>query len=286
MAGRNVTLLRGAIDDGSSYGEHIRVHYKDKSLLDAEIAVSTLKNFPQLEGIVVLTNKSFGNRALVEKLKSRAKNTPIVLLQNGLGVEEPFLEKNFREVYRCVLFVTSQQQGEQTISYKPVDFSPIGVVSNRESRLDDIVKALNCTHFKFRGETEIEKIIWQKVVANCVFNSICPLLETDNGIFHRQARVFDLARQVIAECVALAGEKGISLDIVAMETMVLTISKKSDGQIISTLQDIRNGRETEIATLNLEIARIARQLGKENMVATTKLLGELTQMKSDSSRRD
>ena len=279
LAGRQVTLLRGSRDDGASYSEQIRVHYKGKTLLDAEIPVSSLKNFTEFQGVVVLTNKSFGNRALAEKLKSRAKNTPLVLLQNGLGVEEPFLKGRFTEVYRCVLFVTSQQEG-QHISYKPVDISPIGVIRNKSTNLKDIVGALNCTHFKFRAETEIQKVIWEKAVANCVFNSICPLLETDNGIFHRQPEVFELARCIIGECVALADEMGIKLEPIVLETMVLTISRKSDGQIISTLQDIRNGRETEIDTLNLEVARIAGKLGKAQAVATTKLLGELTQMKS------
>lgn len=38
---------------------------------------------------------------------------------------------------------------------------------------------------------------------------------------------------------------------------VLAISKMSDGQKISTYQDILNKRETEIETLNLAVAKAA-----------------------------
>jgi len=65
---------------------------------------------------------------------------------------------------------------------------------------------------------------------------------------------------------------------------LLLISKSSDGQLISTLQDINNKRPTEIETLNFEIVNIARRLNKENAVAETKLLGELTRLKSELSR--
>jgi 2-dehydropantoate 2-reductase len=51
--------------------------------------------------------------------------------------------------------------------------------------------------------------------------------------------------------------------------------------LISTLQDIKMRRRTEIETLNFSIVNIARQLNKESWVTETKLLGELTKLKSD-----
>jgi 2-dehydropantoate 2-reductase len=71
------------------------------------------------------------------------------------------------------------------------------------------------------------------------------------------------------------------LDPAEVEENLLNISRSSDGQLISTLQDIRNKRRTEIETLNFEIVRIARSLGKENTVKETRLLGELTKLKAD-----
>ena len=232
----------------------------------------------------MLTNKSFGNDELAEKLKSKAINTPIVILQNGLGIERPFIEHDFHEIYRSVLFATSQNVSKSEVSYKPVAESPIGIIQQNNTVLETIVKEIDTPEFRFVAEKQIDKIIWKKAIANCVFNSICPLLEVDNGIFHRNTEVFSLARRIIKECVLISNKKGIALETKEVEDQVISISKMSDGQFISTLQDIRNKRKTEIDTLNFEVVRIAKQIDLEAQVQETKLLGELVKIKSELNR--
>ncbi|GLB54096.1 hypothetical protein NBRC110019_31370 [Neptunitalea chrysea] len=282
--GKDVQLIRGSVDDGSSYSEKITLKLKSGQELTADVRFNSLCNFSDLNGLVVLTNKSFGNKELAKKLKSKAINSPIVILQNGLGIEKPFIENNFREVYRCVLFATSQNISKSEVSYKPVAESPIGVVRQNNTVLETIVKEIDTPGFRFVAEKQIDRIIWKKAIANCVFNSICPLLEVDNGIFHRNTEVFSLARRIIKECVLISKKKGIDLGAKEVEDQVISISKMSDGQFISTLQDIRNKRETEIDTLNFEVFRIAKEMNLEALVQETKLLGELVKIKSELNR--
>jgi len=87
--------------------------------------------------------------------------------------------------------------------------------------------------------------------------------------------------EIIKECVNLAKEVQIELDMKNIEEKLLKISKSSDGKLISTLQDINNKRRTEIEFLNLEIARIAEEIGKSGLTKETKLLGELIKIKSE-----
>jgi 2-dehydropantoate 2-reductase len=133
-------------------------------------------------------------------------------------------------------------------------------------------------------EKNIQPVIWKKAIINSVFNSICPLLETDNGVFHRDENVLAIARRVMAECIGIAAMEGISLSPDEVEESLLQISRSSDGQLISTYQDILNKRETEIETLNLEIAAIAKKWNKQNDIRETRLLGELTLLKSKLHR--
>jgi 2-dehydropantoate 2-reductase len=116
---------------------------------------------------------------------------------------------------------------------------------------------------------------------NSVFNSICPLLEIDNGVFHRNETSLKIAKRVIEECLAVCKEKGVSLSVDEVLESLLLISKFSDGQLISTLQDIRNNRKTEIETLNFAIVNMAIALNLENSARETRLLGELTKLKSE-----
>lgn len=284
LSGKDVAIIRGSIDDSSSHKQKISVLLNDQSELEAEIEISSLSNLSAINGVILLTNKSYGNEDLSEKLKSKTNNSPIVLLQNGLGVEQPFVKNGFPEIYRCVLFATCQNITDNKISYKPVAVSPIGTLKSTRSELKSIVGLIDTPDFQFRTEDNIQKIIWKKAIANSVFNSICPLIEVDNGIFHRDANVFAVAKRVIEECTLIANEVGVGLDPKEVEEQVLMISKKSDGQFISTYQDIKNKRKTEIDTLNFEIVRIAVKAGKEHLVKETKLLGELVKMKSELSR--
>jgi 2-dehydropantoate 2-reductase len=281
---RNVVLLRGSVDDGSSYTEKIQVVLQDKTEIEADVEISTPGNFSQLNGLVILTNKSYGNENLSHVLKAKISNSPLIILQNGLGIEQPFIDNDFPAIYRCVLFMTSQHISANRFSYKPVSVSPVGIIKGDDAALHLIVEQIHSANFRFRAENNIQPVIWRKAIINSILNSICPLLNIDNGIFYRNEKVFAMAKRVAEECITIANKNGILLTVDEVMEGLLLISKSSDGQLISTLQDINNKRQTEIETLNFEIVRIAQKLNKEDLAKETKLLGELTKLKSELSR--
>lgn len=278
LNGRSVTILRGSVDSPGTLRELIQVDTGEE-LLEAHIEISSISNYEKLNGLIVLTNKSFGNTQLAQKLYSKAKHTPIVFLQNGLNIENCFLEMGFQKLYRCVLMTTSQAAGENRVRFRLVAASPIGVIAGPEEMLASVVAQLNTGIFAFRSEPGIQPFIWKKVISNCVFNSICPLLEVDNGVFRRNASVMEVGMKVIRECLVVAREYGINLTEDEIVQNILNISEMSDGQKISTYQDILNKRQTEIDSLNFAIADAAKQEGI--FVPITSLLGTLIKIKSE-----
>jgi 2-dehydropantoate 2-reductase len=274
-----VILLRGTIHNGEPTAEEIEILLPHDVVIKSTIPVETFGNHQALDGIIVLTTKSFGNAEIAQALKKKVGTSPIVVLQNGLNVEQPFLD-NFSSVHRCVLFATSQVISPAKVRFKPVAVSPIGTLKGDSSALLQVVNALKNSHFHFKAVDNIQQVVWQKAIANCVFNSICPLLNIDNGIFHRDERALAIAKVVISECVAIAQASNIALQEKDIAETVLMISKSSDGQLISTLQDINNGRETEIESLNFAIAKLAETLNKAELVQTTRILGQLIKVKS------
>ena len=113
-----------------------------------------------------------------------------------------------------------------------------------------------------------------------MFNSVCPLLDIDNGIFVRDDAAKGLALEIIRECVTLTDRLNLGLGESELMEQLLRISQGSSGQLISTLQDIKQGRPTEIAFLNLEIARVAAALQPSVAVPRTAFLGQLILAKS------
>lgn len=281
LQGKNVVIIRGSTDNQSSYTQKIQVELSDTTSHEAVLEFSTLSNFHKLEGVIILTNKSYGNQQLSKALKEKVNNSPLVILQNGLGVEQAFIDLDFPEIYRCVLFATSQTITENKLRFKRVSVSRVGIIKGNSATLSNIVDLISSDHFQFQTEKDIQTIIWKKAIINCVFNSVCPLLEVDNGIFHRDEKVLGIAKRIITECVSIAREVYVVLKVEDVVENLLLISKASDGQLISTYQDIKNKRKTEIETLNFAIVNIAKTLGKEDAVAETKLLGELTKLKSE-----
>lgn len=279
LNGKNTTIIRGRVDGEDDYQEKINVSSGDQNV-GATITISTFANHLTLNGLILLANKSFGNEKLAERLVQYGKDLPIVFLQNGLGIEDAFINKGFSQLYRCVLMTTSQTaENTSDVRLKVVAPSPVGTIKGSNEELNQIITQINTELFPFRNEENIRTFVWKKVITNCVFNSICPLLEIDNGIFHRNKTALALGKKVITECIAVANANGIALTVDELIENVFNISKASDGQKISTYQDILNKRETEIESLNFAVAKLGGLSGHSSPI--TAMLGEITKLKSE-----
>ncbi|GET25554.1 ketopantoate reductase family protein [Prolixibacter sp. NT017] len=275
---RDVALIRGREDNIPAKVELITVTNGENQTFQQQITTTTFSNLSAIDGIVLVTTKAFANEMLAAKLKNKKGRFSIVLLQNGLNVEKPF--EDFDQLYRCVLFSTSQIVSTNQVSFKSVTASPVGIINGKETVLNSIVGQISTVHFAFRSEFNIVKYVWDKAIINCAFNSICPLLEVDNGIFHTNPEALELAESIIGECVALADKLGIVVHSGEIKEKLLQISQRAEGQLISTYEDIRNNRRTEIESLNLEMARLADEAGVPGLVTNTRLLGEMIRIKS------
>jgi 2-dehydropantoate 2-reductase len=277
-AGRSVVAVRTSRNDVPK--SKIEVTVQDASnRVTAPIETISLSNLARLDGTVAIATKSYTNQTIADLLKARKATGPLVIIQNGVGVEQPFLKAGFAAVCRCVLYVTSQPTSEFHFSFRPITASPIGIIEGPEAELAKCVAQLNTEAFPFRAEANIQKEIWKKAIINSVFNSICPLLEVDNGVFVRDEQTANLARQLVEECITLTDRLNIGLSETEVMKQIMLISTGSK-QLISTLQDIRNGRQTEIESLNLEIARLAASLQPPLYLPQTELLGKMILAKS------
>jgi len=282
--GREVQVARTRAEIDPEPSLAVAVSEAGQKRISAQIPSGSLATLPSLDGIVVVAVKSYVNAAIAAALQRKAFTGPIVILQNGLGVEQPFVAAGFTSIFRGVLYMTSQLAASSPagieVDFRAIASSPIGVVLGSEADLTACVQALSTPAFPFHAETEIQRAAWKKTIINAVFNSLCTLLEIDNGIFARDPAAAQLAREVVHECLAVATRRGIALTEAEVLEQIMKISRGSGGVLISTLQDVRAGRPTEIDSLNLEIARLASALNPPASVPKTELLGRLVLQKS------
>jgi 2-dehydropantoate 2-reductase len=284
QAGRSVIAVRTSREDVSKGTITVTVHDGVKRIRTPVETISLAK-LNSLDGTIVIASKSYANKTIALALKDKAATGPVVIMQNGVGVEKPFLEAHFSPIYRCILYVTGQATSEYDFTFRPITSSPIGIVNGTEANLKKCVEALTTDGFPFHSEANIQREIWKKAIINSVFNSICPLLEVDNGVFVRDEATANLAREVVRECVMLTDRLNLGLSESELMEQIGRISKGSDGQLISTLQDIRSGRQTEIEFLNLEIARVAASMQPGLQLPRVEFLGKMILAKSLQQRR-
>lgn len=283
-AGRKVVAVRTSRNDVPQSTIIVTVQ-NGANRISVPVETISLSQLTHLDGMIVIASKSYANQVIAQVLKDKAATGPLVILQNGVGVEQPFLEAHFSPIYRCVLYVTGQAASEYEFTFRPITASSIGIVSGDEAGLQKCVETLTTDTFPFRSEANIQREIWKKAIINSVFNSICPLLDVDNGVFVRDKTTANLAREVVRECITLTDRLKLDLSESEIMEQILRVSQGSDGQLISTLQDIRLGRQTEIEYLNLEIARVAASMQPSLQLPKVELLGKMILIKSWQQRK-
>ncbi len=122
-------------------------------------------------------------------------------------------------------------------------------------------------------------MIWAKVAFNCVMNSLCSIASIPVSALARYDGFDALAGSVLDEVAAVARAEGVTVDTAAaLRLMHAQFDPSASGDhLASMLQDLMNGRPTEIAHLNGAIAARAAARGVDAPVNTTisRLIGLL-----------
>jgi len=123
------------------------------------------------------------------------------------------------------------------------------------------------------------EVIWAKVAFNCVMNSLCSIASIPVSALARYSGFDALAGSVLDEVAAVARAEGVTVDTAAaLRLMHAQFDPSASGDhLASMLQDLMNGRPTEIAQLNGAIAARAAARGVDAPVNTTvsRLIGLL-----------
>jgi 2-dehydropantoate 2-reductase len=122
-------------------------------------------------------------------------------------------------------------------------------------------------------------VIWAKVAFNCVMNSLCAIASIPVSALARYDGFDALAMSILREIEAVARAEGVAVDTAAaLRLMKAQFDRSASGDhLASTLQDLMNGRPTEIAHLNGAIAARAVKHGLDAPANTliTALIGLL-----------
>lgn len=219
---------------------------------------------------LLVATKSHATRdALAPLLPRLAPATPVVLLQNGMGVEDWLCEERPDLCVLCAITTDGVfRQDRDTLVLAGRGETVLGGArAQDEPRAEAIAGELGMTH-----ADDIRARRWQKLAINCAINPLTALYRCRNGELLANPAALSTMRFLCTEVAAVMTAEGLPADAETLFRLARDTAEKTAGNLSSMRVDADAGRDTEIRFLNGYVVARARAHGiaapeNERMVA-------------------
>lgn len=232
---------------------------------------------------VVVSTKATDSvtKSVIQQIKSvlTSKQTSIVLIQNGLGVEKPF-HKAFPEttIISGVTYLPTTQVSPGVFVHSEVEILHLGLYpsssssslaapssSSKPPPLVNFAELVRQGGATARIHDDVQAERWCKIVANGTVNPICALSRCrDRKLVEMSSLAISIFREVMLEIAAVAASAGyshvVTSDVVEAQ-LSRTLSRPPPGVQPSMMSDALEERPMEVQAIVGEIVKIAGEKG-------------------------
>jgi 2-dehydropantoate 2-reductase len=147
------------------------------------------------------------------------------------------------------------------VKHTGIGMTYVGELTNQEAdRLNRVAGLLRAAGMEVTVSHDILKEIWSKLALNvCTLPTSALLRFTADQLVQHEGTL-RLMQNLLREAVAIAQAQGIALDYDERWQAITTLLEKAVGARASMLQDVENGRRTEIDVVNGAIVEAGKQL--------------------------
>lgn len=262
LSARNEVVLVGRRAHMSAILKHGLVLSGD---VRRTVCVGTSENVRSLSPpeLVIVTTKSYDTDSAIAACRAWSSgSTKVLTLQNGLGN----LEK-LRAWKHSSAFGGTTTMGAQVLSPGKVRVSGLGrtVIGGDMDEIgaEAISDAFSSCGLPCEVVRDINSEIWSKAVVSACINPLTGILRVPNGRLLESDVIMRFLDELCDECVGVCKSHGIRVSSEELITRVLDVARKTARNRSSMLQDIENGRRTEIDHINGAFSR----LGEKQCVA-------------------
>lgn len=214
--------------------------------------------------VALFTKASHTEKALKGALPTIGGSTSVLSVQNGLGIVE-VMEKyvSRAQLLRGVTSQGSTYLGPGRIRHAGRGPTWIGQVSDEadRSKLEETAGAFNAAGLETHLETDVKKLVWNKLLVNVGINALTAIFNVPNGELVRDSELRLVMHGIVREAVEVAHAVGLDFDPEETIQRVEEVCRNTAGNISSMLQDVRRGSSTEINYINGAIAREGQREG-------------------------
>ncbi|KAJ5384121.1 Ketopantoate reductase ApbA/PanE [Penicillium concentricum] len=234
-----------------------------------QLVVKSVTEVPPVD-YIVCAHKAIDQDEVVAQLQPAIDSrTTIVVIQNGVGNEEPF-RKQFPKntIITCVTWVGATQTSPGIVAHGKSEDMQIGLFPNPEveseveqQRLQTFADLLRNgqTQFQILENMQIQR--WEKVVWNVAWNSLTTLTLVDTQTWLKSSEdATPFTRQLMQEVIDIARACGVPLKDDLVDQLMDKINAMPG--IGSSMQtDCKSGRPMEIDVILGFPVRKSRELG-------------------------
>ena len=224
---------------------------------------------------IFLTTKAHDSeKAIMQYKKLIDASKWLVILQNGIGNEDLVVQHFSKsKIIRALTTNGAILKGPGQLIHTGEGITKIGFpfIDDLELEVKELEKIeldlkilkdlLGLAGLKTMIVKDIIKECWEKVFINVGINAFGALTRLRNGQLLERERLMHFMGEAITEAIKVAEMKKIKLNEKDYVSLANEVAKKTAKNKNSMLQDILNGKPTEIDFINGRILKYARDLG-------------------------
>lgn len=226
-------------------------------------AYNNTKDMPECD-VVLVALKSTNNHLLKELLPPLLHDkTLVVLIQNGLGLEED-LQKEFPSLYIAggLAFICSNKIGEGHIAHLDYGKLNIGSYSCPDMHLlNMVISDFNASGIEAQN-VELENARWRKLVWNIPYNGMTVVLNTTTDRLMNNDNTRTLIKEMMLEVIRAANHSGLQQCIEeSYADQMLEMTQRMTPYSPSMKLDFDSRRPLEIGYIYTRPVQVAEKTG-------------------------
>lgn len=223
---------------------------------DLEKAIKQYKNLIEVSKWLVILQNGIGNEEIASKYILKSKLIRAVTT-NGAFLKEPGI-------------ILHTGDGITKIGFpflKDIEGKKSGC-ENAYKDLENLKRILESASFETEIVDDVIKESWEKVFVNVGINAFGALTRLPNGVLLDFDEIKSLMGEAIHEAIDIAKVMNIKISNKDYVAYTLNIAKKTSLNKNSMLQDILNGKKTEIDFINGRVLKYAQDFGMKVPINT------------------
>ncbi len=262
--GCSITVFTRNIYDYDDRNIIIDSHQKPRSFsFDQVVGYGSTCNI-EFDLIIVAT-KALPNIDAAKLAKPYvSQHTVILIIQNGLDIETPFLNRFKQPILRGLGFICVKRESKNRVQH--LDYGPLtlGVIQghSKQPLLQSFFNILDHSDLDYDYVDDIQAAIWKKLLWNAAFNPLSVFYGGVDTLFLLEnARAFNDVNEIMDDVINVARCVGVNLSDSLKEEMISNTMKMRPYKTSMCL-DFESNLPLEIDAILGNLIRIAQRFNQ------------------------